>query len=91
MGNKKDWGFSTKAIHGGNEPDKEEGSVSPPIHLTSTFKQDGVGKNRGHEYSRVSNPTRARLEANLAALDGAKTRCLFQYGYGGNYSSVPII
>jgi len=80
MGNKKDWGFSTKAIHGGNEPDKEEGSVSPPIHLTSTFKQDGVGKNRGHEYSRVSNPTRARLEANLAALDGAKHAVCFSTG-----------
>ena len=44
MANKKNWKFSTKAIHVGNEADKESGSVSPPIHLTSTFKQDAVGK-----------------------------------------------
>ncbi len=81
MGKSKDkWGFSTRAIHVGNAPDKEEGSVSPPIHLTSTFKQDGVGKNRGHDYSRVSNPTRARLEANLAALDNAKHAICYSTG-----------
>ena len=80
MGKDKKWGFSTKSIHVGNEADKELGSVSPPIHLTSTFKQDGVGKNRGHDYSRVSNPTRARLEENLAALDGAKHAICFSTG-----------
>ena len=81
MGIKKDkWGFSTKSIHVGNEADKELGSVSPPIHLTSTFKQDGVGKNRGHDYSRVSNPTRARLEENLAVLDGAKHAVCYSTG-----------
>ena len=65
-------GFSTKSIHIGNTPDKEFGSISPPIHLTSTFLKDSVYKNRGHDYSRVSNPTRDRLEQNLAALDNAK-------------------
>ena len=81
MGIKKDkWGFSTKSIHVGNEADKELGSVSPPIHLTSTFKQDGVGKNRGHDYSRVSNPTRSRLEENLAVLDGAKHAVCYSTG-----------
>ena len=81
MGIKKDkWGFSTKSIHVGNEADKELGSVSPPIHLTSTFKQDAVGKNRGHDYSRVSNPTRARLEENLAVLDGAKHAVCYSTG-----------
>ena len=80
MDNNKKWGFSTKSIHVGNEADKESGSVSPPIHLTSTFKQDGVGKNRGHDYSRVSNPTRERLEENLAALDGAKHAICFSTG-----------
>ena len=47
MANKKEWKFSTKAIHAGNEADKITGSVSPPIHLTSTFKQDAIGKTRG--------------------------------------------
>ena len=80
MGKKSKWGFSTKSIHIGNEADKEMGSVSPPIHLTSTFKQDGVGKNRGHDYSRVSNPTRQRLEQNLASLDGAKYAVCYSTG-----------
>ena len=80
MGKKSKWGFSTKSIHIGNEADKEMGSVSPPIHLTSTFKQDGVGKNRGHDYSRVSNPTRQRLEENLASLDGAKYAVCYSTG-----------
>ena len=80
MGNDNKWGFSTKSIHIGNEADKELGSVSPPIHLTSTFKQDGVGKNRGNDYSRVSNPTRTRLEENLAGLDGAKHAICFSTG-----------
>lgn len=81
MSKSKDkWGFSTRSIHVGNSPDKEEGSVSPSIHLTSTFKQDGVGKNRGHDYSRVSNPTRARLEENLATLDNAKHAICYSTG-----------
>ena len=80
MGKKSKWGFSTKSIHVGNEADKEMGSVSPPIHLTSTFKQDGVGKNRGHDYSRVSNPTRQRLEENLASLDGARYAVCYSTG-----------
>ena len=80
MGKKSKWGFSTKSIHIGNEADKEMGSVSPPIHLTSTFKQDGVGKNSGHDYSRVSNPTRQRLEENLASLDGARYAVCYSTG-----------
>ena len=80
MEKKSKWGFSTKSIHVGNEADKELGSVSPPIHLSSTFKQDGVGRNRGHDYSRVSNPTRERLEENLAALDGAKHAICYSTG-----------
>ena len=80
MVKKSKWGFSTKSIHIGNEADKEMGSVSPPIHLTSTFKQDGVGKNRGHDYSRVSNPTRQRLEENLASLDGATYAVCYSTG-----------
>ena len=73
-------GFSTKSIHIGNTPDKEFGSISPPIHLTSTFLKDSVYKNRGHDYSRVSNPTRDRLEQNLAALDNAKYAICFSTG-----------
>ena len=80
MSKKTKWGFSTKSIHAGNEPDKQHGSISPPIHLTSTFKQDAVGKNRGHDYSRVSNPTRSRLEENLSAIEGASYAVCYSTG-----------
>ena len=80
MSKKSKWGFATKSIHIGNKANKEHGSVAPPIHLTSTFKQDGVGQNRGHDYSRVSNPTRSRLEENLAALEGSNYAVCYSSG-----------
>ena len=80
MSKKSKWGFSTKSIHIGNKANNQHGSVVPPIHLTSTFKQDGVGQNRGHDYSRVSNPTRSRLEENLAAIEGSKFTTCYSSG-----------
>ncbi len=76
----KNWKFSTKSIHIGNEPDKETGAVSAPIHLSSTFEQDGVGEDRGFDYSRAINPTRQKLEENLAALESGKTSAAFASG-----------
>lgn len=67
----QDWGFETKAIHVGQEPDERTGAVTVPIFQTSTYAQDGVGKDRGFEYSRTGNPTRAALETSLSALEGA--------------------
>tara|TARA_B100001250_G_C19804838_1_gene792791 strand:- start:889 stop:2055 length:1167 start_codon:yes stop_codon:yes gene_type:complete len=72
--------FETIAIHIGNEPDSSAGSVSPPIHLTSTYVQDGIGKNKGYDYSRGNNPTRARLEENIAALEGGFDAIAFASG-----------
>ena len=72
--------FSTRAIHIGNEPDEETGSVSPPIHLTSTFQQINAGIHKGFDYSRASNPTRKRLEENLAALENGKFGIAFSSG-----------
>ena len=68
-------GFSTVAIHAGNEPDSATGAVSVPIYQTSTYAQEGLGKHKGYEYARTQNPTRTALETNIAALEGAK------YGY----------
>src|SRR5919108_57572 len=66
-------GFSTNAIHAGQEPDPSTGAVIPPVHLTSTFAQDGVGGLRaGYEYSRSANPTRTALQECLAALEGGR-------------------
>lgn len=63
-------GFGTIAVHAGQEPEPRSGAIMTPIYQTSTYVQDGVGQTRnGHEYARVSNPTRTALEANLAALE----------------------
>jgi len=73
-------GFSTRAIHVGQEPDPATGSVAPPIYPTSTYVQEEIGKHKGYEYSRVSNPTRTRLEENLAALEGGIASRVFASG-----------
>ncbi|MGK5170581.1 cystathionine gamma-synthase [Geodermatophilus sp. CPCC 205761] len=63
-------GFNTRAIHAGQEPDPATGAVVVPVHLTTTYKQDGVGGLRGgYEYSRSANPTRTALQEALAALE----------------------
>ncbi len=68
-----DHGFATRAIHAGQDPDPTSGSVVVPVHATSTFAQDGVGGLRsGYEYARTGNPTRAALEAQIAALEGGR-------------------
>lgn len=72
--------FETRAIHDGQEPDTETGAVIPPIHLSSTFKQEEVGKHKGFEYSRTGNPTRARLEKQVASLEGGEFGVAFASG-----------
>jgi len=73
-------GFATRAIHDGQEPDPLTGSVTVPIYPTSTYVQQGIGENKGYEYSRVSNPTRTRLEQNLASLEGGVAAPVFASG-----------
>jgi cystathionine beta-lyase/cystathionine gamma-synthase len=74
------YGFSTRAIHDGQDPDPRTGAVNVPIYLSSTYLQDGIEKNRGWEYSRVSNPTRDALEENLASLESGATGHVFASG-----------
>jgi cystathionine beta-lyase/cystathionine gamma-synthase len=73
-------GFATRAIHAGQQPDPETGAISVPIYPTSTYVQQELGKNKGYEYARVSNPTRTRLEENLAALEGGTSARVFASG-----------
>ncbi|HVV77066.1 MAG TPA: cystathionine gamma-synthase [Mycobacteriales bacterium] len=74
-------GFETLAIHAGQEPDSSTGAVIPPVFLTSTYAQDGVGGTRGgYEYSRSGNPTRSALETCLAALEGGARGFAFASG-----------
>jgi cystathionine gamma-synthase len=74
-------GFNTRAIHAGQEPDPVTGAVIVPVHLTTTYKQDGVGGLRGgYEYSRSANPTRTALQEALAALEQGTTGMAFASG-----------
>jgi len=73
-------GFSTRAIHAGQEPEPATGAVNVPIYASSTYVQEEIGKHKGYEYSRVSNPTRDRLETNLAALEGGINSKVFASG-----------
>jgi len=73
-------GFSTDAIHAGQEPDPTTGAVTTPIYQTSTYVQEELGKHKGFEYARTQNPTRAALESCLATLEkGARG---FAFGSG---------
>ncbi len=77
---KKIPGFATKAIHVGQEPDPSTGAVVPPIYATTTYAQQEIGKNKGYDYSRAGNPTRTRIERNLAALEGGTSAHVFASG-----------
>lgn len=73
-------GFSTRAIHAGQEFDPVTGAVSVPIYQTSTYAQEALGKNKGFEYARTHNATRFALERNLAALEGGTHGFCFASG-----------
>ncbi len=73
-------GFATRCIHTGQEPDPSTGAVVAPIFATSTFVQQAIGKHKGYVYARVHNPTRTRLEQNLAALEGGSSAHVFASG-----------
>ncbi|CAM3029781.1 cystathionine gamma-synthase [Saccharomonospora xinjiangensis] len=76
------YGFETRAIHAGQEPDPRTGAVIVPIYQTSTYAQDGVGGTRegDYEYSRTANPTRTALEEALAALENGRHALAFASG-----------
>jgi len=73
-------GFNTKAVHVGNEPDSKTGAVIPPIFATTTYVQDGIGQDRGYDYSRAVNPTRQMHEENIAALENGNFGIAFSSG-----------
>ena len=72
--------FATRAVHAGQAPDPLAGAVMTPIYQTSTYVQEGLGRNKGYEYARTRNPTREALERNVAALEGARHG--FAFGSG---------
>ncbi|KAF5063411.1 Cystathionine gamma-synthase [anaerobic digester metagenome] len=72
--------LNSQLIHGGIDGDEKTGAVNVPIFQTSTYKQDGLGKDRGYEYSRSGNPTREALEALIAELEGGIAGFAFASG-----------
>ncbi|WP_146340922.1 cystathionine gamma-synthase [Nesterenkonia sp. NBAIMH1] len=79
--NQRTPGFSTHAIHTGQDIDEVYGAVVPPLHLSTTFAPDGIGNLRnGYDYGRAGNPTRTALQQQLAALEGG--RHAFSFGSG---------
>lgn len=78
---KKLTNFATRAIHAGQQPDPTTGAIMTPVYQTSTFAQSSPGVFKGrYDYSRSANPTRTALEANLAALEGARFGLAFSSG-----------
>ena len=84
-------GFSTTAIHAGNEPDIATGAVSVPIYQTSTYAQDGLGRHKGFEYARTQNPTRSALERNIAALENARFGFAFASGMAAIDATLKLV
>ena len=72
--------FSTICIHAGQEPDPSTGAIITPIYQTSTYVQEELGRHKGYEYARTQNPTRAALEANVAAIERGKAGFAFASG-----------
>ena len=84
-------GFSTRAIHAGQEADPATGATIVPIYQTSTYTQEAVGRHKGYDYSRTVNPTRAALEAQLAALESAKSCCAFASGMAASAAVMNLL
>ncbi len=74
--------FSTKAVHVGQEPDKETGAVIPPIFMTSTYKQEAPNEHKGYDYTRAGNPNFTNLESTISALENGKFATVFSSGLG---------
>lgn len=72
--------FATRAVRAGINPDPTTGAILPPIYQTATYVLEEVGRDKGYDYTRASNPTRTVLEDNLAALEGAKYGVAFASG-----------
>ena len=85
------WGFETRAVHVGQEPDETTGAITVPIHLATTFVQPAPGQHRGYEYSRTSNPTRAALERSVAGLEGARHGFAFASGMAAEDAMVGLL
>ena len=84
-------GFSTDAIHAGQEPDLKTGAVITPIYQTSTYEQEELGKHKGYEYGRTQNLTRESLEKNIATLEKGKYGIAFSSGLAATNALMSLV
>lgn len=84
-------GFSTDAIHAGQSPDPVTGAVITPVYLTSTYKQEELGKHKGYEYGRTHNLTRSALENNIAVLEKGKYGIAFSSGLAATHALMSLV
>ncbi|WP_293298510.1 PLP-dependent aspartate aminotransferase family protein [Allomuricauda sp.] len=84
---KKELKFNSRAIHGGQIPERGYGAIMPPIYQTSTYAQSTPGEHKGHEYSRVSNPTRTALENAVASLENGG----FGMAFGSGMAAIDAV
>src|SRR6516162_8190359 len=89
--NAKEPGFSTQAIHAGQDPDVATGATIVPIYATSTYTQAAPGQHKGYEYSRSGNPTRTALETCLAALEGGDRGLAFASGLAATTAVLSLL
>jgi cystathionine beta-lyase/cystathionine gamma-synthase len=83
--------FATRAIHAGQPPDPATGATIPPIYQTSTYTQEAIGRHKGYEYSRSGNPTRAALEACIAALEEGRHGLAFASGLAATNAVLQLL
>src|SRR3712207_5367881 len=87
----EDSGFSTRAIHAGQDPDPATGATIVPIYQTSTYTQEAPGKHKGYEYSRTANPTRSALEECVASLEGGDYGLVFSSGLAATIATMSLL
>src|SRR5262244_3377109 len=85
------YGFSTLAIHAGQDADPATGATVVPIYATSTFTQQAPGQHKGYDYSRSGNPTRTALETCLAALEGGERGLAFASGLAATTAVLALL
>src|SRR6185503_19382238 len=85
MPESSNWQFRTRAIHVGQEKDRETGAIVPPIHVASTFVQPAAGQSVEYDYSRSGNPTRKAFETTLASLEAGVGALAFSSGMAATH------
>src|SRR6266567_1506303 len=88
---KKEQGFSTRAIHAGQQPDPTTGAVMTPIYATSTYVQESPGKHKGYDYARSINPTRLAYEKCVADLESGTRGFAFASGLAAMATALDLL